>query len=142
LENWFRLAYAYQQANQDLQAVGALKEATKLFPKTGQIDFNIGQIYYGLNDTKNANAFFRTAVAKGGLEKPYPALMILAYTSFELGQLEEALEAISKAEKLKEHEKDTSLPRMKEAIQSAIQERDAHQKEVEERAAAAKNATL
>jgi tetratricopeptide (TPR) repeat protein len=141
VQNWFLLAYAYQQVHQELQAIAALKEAAKIFPKEGQVDFMIGQIYYGLEDIKNANAHFRTAVTKGNLEKQYPTLMILAYTSFELGNLDEALEVIKKAEKLPEGPKDTQLTKMKEAIESAIKEREEKKAEAEARAAATK-ATL
>lgn len=136
VKNWFLLAYAYQQVNQELQAVAALKEAAKIFPKAGQVDFTIGQIYYGMDDTKNANAFFKSAVAKGNLEKLYPTLMILAYTSFELGQLDEALEAIEKAEKLPDRPKDDSLGKMKEAIIAAIKEREDKKAETAAREAA------
>lgn len=142
VKNWLLLMYSYQQANQELQAINAGKEAIKLFPKAGQLDFNIGQIYYGMNDTKNANAFFRSAVNKGGVEKLYPTLMVLAYTSFELGQLDEALDAIKRAEQMNEKKGDTSLPRMKEAIEAAIKERDDKKAEAEKRAAEAKPKTL
>jgi uncharacterized protein HemY len=138
VKNWLLLMYSYQQANQELQAINAGKEAIKLFPKAAQLDFNVGQIYYGMNDTKNANAFFRTAVKKGGLEKPYPTWMVYAYTSFELGNLEEALDAINEAGKLKEHEKDSSWSKMKDAIEAAIKERDEKKADAEKRAAEAK----
>jgi tetratricopeptide (TPR) repeat protein len=144
VQNWFRLQYAYQQANQPLQAIAALREAAQRFPKNGQIDFNIGQIYYGeLDDLKNANTAFRAAIAKDNLEKPYQAYIILAYTCLELNQLDDALDAVMKAKKQKDYtEGDKKLDQMEGAIRSSIEDRDAKKKDAEKKAAEAKGTTL
>ena len=64
VKNWLLLAYAYQQVNQELQAASALKEAIKLFPKSAQLDFQLGQIYTSMDDTKQANAAYVAAASK------------------------------------------------------------------------------
>lgn len=140
VKNWLQLAYAYQQAHLELQAINALKEAEKLFPKSGQLPFNIGNIYYAMDDMKNANVYFRSAMAKkDDLDKTkiYPTLRVIAFTSMELGQFEEALKALEEAEKLPEGIKDASLGRMKEAILAEIAERDAKLKAAQEKEKAA-----
>jgi tetratricopeptide (TPR) repeat protein len=137
IKNWFLLAYAYQQVNQELNAINALREAARRFPKAGQIDFQIGQLYSLKDDTKAAHVAYRSAHAKGGGDKPFATAMFLAYTSFELGLLDEAMEAITKAEKMPEGPADKSLPKMKEAIQAAIDERDEKEKKKKEAAEAA-----
>lgn len=125
IKNWFLLAYSYQQVGQDLQAISVLKEAGKIFP-SGQIDFQIGQIYSPMeNRTAEAFAAYSAAVDKGGLEKPHLAYMFLAYTAFELEKFDVALGAIAKAEATPEGPKDGQLKRLKGAIQEAIKERDA-----------------
>jgi len=50
--NWELLAYSYQQVDRPLQAVDALKEGRmKKFPNSGQLDYQIAQIYYALKQT-------------------------------------------------------------------------------------------
>jgi tetratricopeptide (TPR) repeat protein len=125
IKNWQLLAYSYQQVGQDLQAITVLREAEKKFP-SGQIDFQIGQIYSAMeNRTADAFAAYSAAVAKGGLEKPHSAYMFLAYTAFELEKFEVALAAIAKAEATPEGAKDGQLKRLKAGIEDAIKERDA-----------------
>ena len=125
IKNWQLLAYSYQQVGQDLQAITVLREAEKKFP-SGQIDFQIGQIYSQMeNRTADAFAAYSAAVAKGGLEKPHAAYMFLAYTAFELEKFDVALTAIAKAEATPEGAKDGQLKRLKGGIEEAIKERDA-----------------
>jgi tetratricopeptide (TPR) repeat protein len=141
VKNWSQLAYAYQQAHRELEAINALKEGAKLFPKSGQIDFNIANIYYALDDMKNANLFFRSAIEKKGDLDPskiYPTLRVIAFSSLELGQLEDALKAIQQAETMKEAAGDSSLPRMKEAVNGQIAERDEKKKEADAKGTAPK----
>jgi tetratricopeptide (TPR) repeat protein len=125
VKNWLLLSYAYLQVNQELRAIAALKEATKIFPQSGQLEFNIGQLYSGLDKPKEANEHYRLAMTKGGGDKPFATAMFLAWTSYELGLFEDALEAIKIAEAKKTpQDKDDNLPKMKDAIQSAIRERE------------------
>ncbi len=125
LKNWQLLAYSYQQIGRDEQAIAVLKEAGTSFP-SGQIEFQIGQIYSQMdNRTAEAYSYYAKAVAKGGLEKPHSAYMFLAYTAFELEKFEEALAAINKTIGTPDGQKDAQAPRLKQAIEDAVKEREA-----------------
>ncbi len=125
LKNWQLLAYSYQQIGRDAQAIAVLKEAGTAFP-TGQIEFQIGQIYSQMeNRTAEAYSYYSKAVAKGGLEKPHSAYMFLAYTAFELEKFDEALAAINKTIASADGQKDAQAPRLKQAIEDAVKEREA-----------------
>lgn len=125
LKNWQLLAYSYQQIGRDAQAIAVLKEAGTAFP-TGQIEFQIGQIYSQMeNRTAEAYFYYSKAVAKGGLDKPHSAYMFLAYTAFELEKFDEALAAINKTIASADGQKDAQAPRLKQAIEDAVKEREA-----------------
>ena len=125
LKNWQLLAYSYQQIGRDAQAIAVLKEAGTAFP-TGQIEFQIGQIYSQMeNRTAEAYSYYSKAVAKGGLDKPHSAYMFLAYTAFELEKFDEALAAINKTIASADGQKDAQAPRLKQAIEDAVKEREA-----------------
>lgn len=125
LKNWQLLAYSYQQIGRDAQAIAVLKEAGTAFP-SGQIEFQIGQIYSQMdNRTAEAYAYYSKAVEKGGLEKPHSAYMFLAYTAFELEKFDEALAAINQTIGSPDGQKDAQAPRLKQAIEDAIKEREA-----------------
>ncbi len=125
VKNWLALGYYYQQANRDLEAISALKEASALFPTNGQIDLTIAEIYRGKDLFKEARDFYRSALKKGGLEKPYLVWAYLANASFTLEDFDDAKTAIEQAEKFPESGKDSFLPQLKEAVNHAIAERDA-----------------
>lgn len=122
--NWELLAYSYQQVDKPFQAIDALKEAAKRFPKSGQIDFQIAQIYYGLEKPEEAYKSVQSAVAKGHLEKPYAVYNFQAYVSYELTKFDEAKIAVDNAIASPGSEKEPQLPRLKQAIESALQERE------------------
>ncbi len=124
-KNWELLAYSYQQVDKPLQAIEALREATKHFPKAGQLDFQIGQIFYGLNKTSEAYDALQSAVKKGNLDKPAAVYGFLSYICFELTRFDEALAAANKALALPDSKSDNQLPRLKTAIEEAIREREA-----------------
>lgn len=131
LKNWQLLAYSYQQIGRDAQAIAVLKEAGTAFP-SGQIEFQIGQIYSQMdNKTAEAYTYYSKAVAKGGLEKPHSAYMFLAYTAFELEKFDEALAAINKTIASPDGQKDAQAPRLKQAIEDAVKEREASKPTVE-----------
>jgi tetratricopeptide (TPR) repeat protein len=121
---WMNLALIYQQNNKELQAIAVLNEAAKLYPKNGQIDYLIGEIYRQIEKTREAQTYYRQAVDKGGLDKPYVVYQLLAYAAFELGEFDQALEAAKKALEFPEAKKDAQLPRLKQAIEDAIKERE------------------
>ena len=131
LKNWQLLAYSYQQIGRDAQAIAVLKEAGTAFP-TGQIEFQIGQIYSQMdNRTAEAYAYYSKAVEKGGLEKPHSAYMFLAYTAFELEKFDEALAAINQTIGSPDGQKDAQAPRLKQAIEDAVKEREAKKQTAE-----------
>ncbi|MEO6245428.1 MAG: tetratricopeptide repeat protein [Opitutaceae bacterium] len=131
--NWRILGRYYQEANQNDSAIKVLKEATTLFPKNGEIEVNIAQMY--LQSEKNVEALKHAKLAadKGNFEgtKPYSVYYLIAYTAFDLGELDEAMKAIEAAEKYEEHKKDAQFARLKDVVKEAIAEREAklHPKE-------------
>ncbi len=132
VKNWLALGYYYQQANRETEAIAALKEASALFPTNGQIDLTIAEIYRGKDLHKEARDFYRSALKKGGLEKPYLVLAYLANAAFTLEDFDEAKAAIDKAYKdyPVDANKDTFLPQLKEAVDRGIAERDSKKAEI------------
>jgi len=124
IKKWELLAYSFLQINQEFKAIEVLKEAIKTFPKSGQLDNQIAQIYYSLNNSEEAYRYLNSALAKGGLDKPGAVYYFKAYICYELQKYEEALESINKAAELQD-EQDAQLPRLRLAIQEAIKERQA-----------------
>jgi Tfp pilus assembly protein PilF len=119
-KNWELLAYSYQQIDQPLQAIHALEDATKKFPKNGAIEFEIAKIYYSLNKTPDAYQHLNQAIAKGNLGKDGPVYGFLAYVAFEQQKYKEALVAVQKAIAAPGGSSDTKLPLLKGAIENAL----------------------
>lgn len=124
LRNWELLAYSYQQVDRPLQAIDALKEAEKQFSKSGQLDYQIAQIYYALNRPEDSYKHLQAATTKGGLEKPGAVYGFLAYVCWELDKLPEAVEAVDKALQSPDGAKDTQLPRLKASIEEKLRDRE------------------
>lgn len=123
-KNWELLASSYQQVDKPYAAIEALMEGAKKFPKSGQLDYQAATIYYALNKPEDAYKQMKNALQKGGLEKPGTAHGFMAYVSWEIGNLNEALEAVEKALTFPDAQKDTQLPRLKGAIEEALRERE------------------
>jgi hypothetical protein len=123
-KNWVYLGYYYLQINRNLDALAILKEASALFPKNGQFDLQIGEIYRQDEKMKEARHHYREALRKGGLDRPHAVHTLLANVSYELEDFDEALKAIIAAEGYPESKKDAYLGRLKDAIQAAINERE------------------
>ena len=130
LANWLLLASSYQQINQDFTAIEALKQAANRFPKNGEIDFKIGQIYQELDRDEDAYPFYKSAVDKGGLGKPVQGLMFLAYSAYELHKFDDAKIAIDKALELMGDKVDRQAKGLKNAIEDAIKDHDAKKAEL------------
>lgn len=124
--NWRILGRYYQEANLNTQAISVLQEATKLFPKNGELEVQIAQIYLQLEKTREAFQHAKTAVAKGNFEgtKPYGVHYLIAYTAYELGEIEESSKAIAAAEKFEESKKDPQFARLKEVVKEVLTERE------------------
>jgi Tfp pilus assembly protein PilF len=137
LANWQLLASSYEQTNQDFMSVEALKEASKRFPKNGELDFKIAQVYYGLNNLTEAFAYSEIAMEKGGLAKPLQTYEFIAYLAYELQKYDEAKVAIDKAIDLKQGKADHQMTVLKNAIDDAIKEaKDKEAKKAAEKTAA------
>lgn len=132
LANWRLLGSYYQQASKDFQAIEALKEAGKLYPKEGMIDLHIGEIYRQMEKTKEAREAYRSALKKGNLEKPQVAYQLLAFTSMELDDWTEAQRAINEAAKSPEFAKDQQMVNLKKHIDETVAMRAEEQKVKEE----------
>ena len=125
-KNWELLGSSYQQVDRPLQAIDALKEGARHFPNSGQLDYQIAQIYYALNKPEESYKALQAATAKGHLEKGGAIYGFLGYVSWELGKLEEAQVAVDTALSYPDTKKnDQQLPKLKQAIEEALRDREA-----------------
>jgi len=124
--NWRVLGRYYLEADMNLQAISVLEEAAKLFPKNAEIEVQIAQIFLQMEKTRDALKHAKSAIAKGNFEttKPFSVHYLVAYTAYDLGEIDEANAAIQSAEKFPEAAKDAQLPRLKNVIVEAINERE------------------
>ena len=97
-----------------------LTEGARHFPRSGQLDFQIAQIYYALNKSSEAYKVLQAAVGKGHFDKPGAVYTFLGYVAWELGKYEDALAAVNKAMTMPDSKKDEQLPKLKKAIEDAI----------------------
>lgn len=125
LKNWELLALCYQQLQRPIKGIEALKQASKAFPTSGQIEFMIAQAYHGMERSEEALTHLQAAAAKGNLTKPHQTYMYLAYIAFELKKFEVALEAAKKAESTPDGAKDPQVKSMIKAIEDTIKDREA-----------------
>ncbi|MBI5382023.1 MAG: hypothetical protein HZA31_09010 [Opitutae bacterium] len=129
--NWEYLAMSYQQMNKELKAIDVLKEATKLFPTSGQLNFQIAQYYYSIDKPEDAYREGMIALSKGNLERPWTVYSYIAYWAYECRKLDEALAAANKAYEYPESAKDNSLKRVKQVIEESIKEREFTRAQIE-----------
>jgi tetratricopeptide (TPR) repeat protein len=122
-KNWELYALCYQQLERPLMSIEVLKQAAKAFPKSGQIEFMIGQAYHGLEKTAEALPHMQAAVAKGNLTKPHQVYMYLAYIAFELKKFDIALDAAKQAAAQPEGAKDPQTKSMIRAIEDTMKDR-------------------
>jgi len=122
LANWQLLASSYEQINQEFKSIEALKEASDRFPKNGELDFKIAQVYYGLGKNEDAFEYSKIAMEKGGLSKPLQTYEFIAYLAYELHQNDFAKVAIDKAIELKQGNPDHQMTVLRGAIEDAIKE--------------------
>ncbi|MEO5959966.1 MAG: hypothetical protein ABIZ49_07020, partial [Opitutaceae bacterium] len=126
---WKYLGDYYRQAHKELEAVNALDEAAKLFPKDGSFHLQVGEIYRGMERTKDARDQYRLAVKKGNLDKPWNAYQLLAFAAMEMDDWDEALLAITKASEFPESNKDPQMVRLKEHIEKTAKDRKTAEEE-------------
>jgi len=122
-KNWELLANSYQQLQRPMKAIEALKDATKEFPKSGQLELLISQAYTQIDKPEDALRHIQAAIAKGNLSKPYQAYLSLSYTAYQLKKFDIALDAAKKAAEYPEGAKDGNS--MVKALEGIIQDREA-----------------
>lgn len=122
-KNWELLAGAYQQMQRPIKGIEALKEGTKAFPKSGQLEFQIAQAYMSLDKPEEALPHVQSAIAKGGLNKPHQVYLFLAYTGYQLKKFDIALEAARKAASYPEGAKEAA--NMVKALEDLMKDREA-----------------
>ncbi|MDD2763713.1 MAG: hypothetical protein PHE83_07035 [Opitutaceae bacterium] len=120
--NYELLANSYQQMNREFKAISTLDEAAKIFPTSGQIEYQIAQIYFTIDKIKEAFAHMKACIAKGGTEKPHIAWLFYAYLALDLKEYDEALKAATQAAQYPEAKKEAK--QMEEAIKATIQDRE------------------
>lgn len=125
-KNWELLAFSYQQLNRDFKAIDTLKEATKRFPKSGQLEYLVAQNYYTMEKLEDALPHLQASVQKGGGNKPHSTFLFLAYIAYELKKFDIALDAANRA--IATPEGKVEGLRMKQAIQDILKEREAKTK--------------
>jgi tetratricopeptide (TPR) repeat protein len=125
ITNWGLLSSSYLQVNRENQAIDALTEAAKRFPKIGQLDFQIGQIYYSLEKAGESYRYLKQAITKGNLDKPASVYAFLAYICYELGKYEEGLEVITSALELSDADQSSQLTRLQQAMEDALNDQKA-----------------
>jgi len=120
--NYELLANSYQQMHREFKAINSLEEAAKIFPTSGQIEYQIAQIYFTIDKVKEAFTHMKACIAKGGTEKPHIAWLFYAYLALDLKEYDEALKAATKAAEYPEAKKEAK--QMEEAIKATLQDRE------------------
>jgi tetratricopeptide (TPR) repeat protein len=121
-KNWELLALSYQQLQRPLKGVDALKQGAKAFPTSGQLEFQIAQIYTSIEKPEDALPHLQAAISKGNLSKPYQAYLALAYVGYTLKKYDIALEAATKATEFPDGAKDGA--NMKKALEDIVKDRE------------------
>jgi tetratricopeptide (TPR) repeat protein len=106
-----------------MKGIDALKEGSKAFPQSGQLEFLIAQAYTQIDKPEEALKHLQAAITKGNLTKPYQAYLALAYSAYSLQKYEIALEAARKATQFPEGAKDGQ--NMVDALTALIKDREA-----------------
>jgi hypothetical protein len=121
IKNWQVLSYSYQQVDEPKKAIAALEDAEKAFPDSGELDYNIAQVYSQLlDDSAGAYKYAARAVAKGNLDKPYLTYQFLAYAAYEQEKFQEAMDAANKANSYPEGKRSPQLANLITLIQQSL----------------------
>lgn len=125
IDNWELLALCYQQMDRPLKGIEAMKEATKNFPQSGQLEFSIAQAYQALDQPANALAHAQAAITKGNFTKSklHQVYFFTAYMAYELKKYDVALDYAKKTAQFPEGTRDGN--NMIKAIEEILKEREA-----------------
>ena len=122
-KNWEILSSCYVQINQNQKAIDTLVEASKLFKDQGNIDMQIGYLYYGTEQYQKALDSMKVARDKGVAENKRASLLFfIGYMHFELKELDEALVSVNKS--LEIDDKGQNARDLQRAITESIAERE------------------
>ena len=96
-EHWRLLAQAWTMSQEHERAIPALTRAAELAPD-GRMDVILSQTLMNLDRWEEAVAAARTALRKGGLNRPDQVQVMLGQALFELGRFDEARDAFIAAQ--------------------------------------------
>jgi len=125
-ENYELLANSLQQIHRNTEAIRTLEDAAKLFPHSGQLEYEIAQIYFADNKSKDAFEHMKRCVEKGGTEDPPIGWMFYAYLALDLKEYDLAIKAAQEVQKYPKHEKEGK--QMEDAINATKADREARLK--------------
>ena len=117
---------SYQQIHQDLKAIATLEKAAKIFAKSGQVEYQIAQVYFGIDKEKEALEHMKRCIAKGGTEKPSVGWMFYAFLANDLREFDIALKAAAEAAKFPETAKQAQ--QITDAVKATIENRENQRK--------------
>lgn len=120
--NWKLLAFSYREIQRDKLAIDALLEAAKVFPESGQLEYEIALIYWSHEQLDKAFEHSKACIAKGSTEKPGAGWYFYAMLAYELKHYEEAAKAAEEAGKYPENA--TFVKQLKAAIEASLEERE------------------
>ena len=97
-ENWELLSQAYQMAQENELAIGALQKAAAL-ADDGELFVREAQLHAAVDNWEGVQRAAEHAVEKGGLENPGRAWMMIGMAAYERGENAAALRALREAAK-------------------------------------------
>jgi len=113
--HWELLADACRQAHQETRALADLNGAAALHPADGRINYALARLDYGLDQPADARTQLEAALAKGHLDHPGEAALLLAYLDTEAHQLAEAARWLDEAARHPDASAD-DLARLRQAL--------------------------
>ncbi|MCS5628644.1 MAG: tetratricopeptide repeat protein, partial [Planctomycetes bacterium] len=94
--NWQLLADSWITAKEFDRSLAPLERAASL-SEEGNLSLRLGHVYLQSDDWKNAARALKSAIRKGGLDKPSSAQLLLGISLFHLGEPEAAENAFKRA---------------------------------------------
>lgn len=122
--NWELLSSAYQQTQNEKEALATLSQAVTRFPNDAGLEYSLGQLYYSQNKPAEAYDHLSKAVTKENLERPGQVHLFIAYIAFELQRYEDAAKWVEAASKFADTKPDDT-ERLRRAVTDKLRERTA-----------------